>query len=137
MQPLDQFHAITGFEPNPMQAAMWERVGADDCAVLLKSPTGSGKTEAVLAPSLATVLRPDEAKRRRLFMVYPARSLVEDQIGRISGMFTRLSQDGRRLSLVVDTGGQSKRRLFEGGREVTESQYNPRRHLYDGDVIVT
>jgi len=112
-----------------MQAAMWQRVTSDDCAVLLKSPTGSGKTEAVVAPSLAM--------ERRLFMVYPARSLVEDQIRRIEKTFKRLSQGGKRLSLVVDTGGQSARRLFEHGEEVTDRQFNSRRHLYDGDVIVT
>jgi len=112
-----------------MQAAMWQRVTSDDCAVLLKSPTGSGKTEAVVAPSLAM--------ERRLFMVYPARSLVEDQIRRIEKTFKRLSQGGKRLSLVVDTGGQSARRLFENGEEVTDRQFNSRRHLYDGDVIVT
>ncbi len=136
MQHLKSFNDITGCEPYPMQQAMWERVTSDDCAVLLKSPTGSGKTEAVLAPSLWTVLH-EEEKKRRLFMVYPARSLVEDQIGRIEKTFKHLSQDGKRLSLVVDTGGQSARRLFEDGKEVTDRQFNSRRHLYDGDVIVT
>ena len=128
MQSLD-FKSITGFDPNPMQAAMWDRVVSDDCAVLLKSPTGSGKTEAVVAPSLA--------KGRRLFMIFPARSLVEDQIGRLESLFTRQSKEGKRLSLVVDTGGRSERRVFEHGKEATAQQFNSRRHLYDGDVIVT
>lgn len=129
MPRIEEFQTITSFTPNPMQAAMWDRVSSDDCAVLLKSPTGSGKTESVLVPSLAA--------RRRLFMVYPARSLVEDQIGRIESVFTRLSQNGKRFALVVDTGGQSSRRLFENGQEITDQQFNSRRHLYDGDVIVT
>jgi CRISPR-associated endonuclease/helicase Cas3 len=129
MQPLESFQTIIDFTPNPTQIAMWQQVTGDDCAVLLKSPTGSGKTEAVLVPSLAM--------ERRLFMIYPARSLVEDQIGRIETLFMCLSKNGKRRSLVVDTGGQSSRRLFEGGQEVTDRQFNSRRHLYDGDVIVT
>lgn len=158
MQPLDGFQAITDFfrsllppdgAPNPMQVAMWEQVTSDDCAVLLKSPTGSGKTEAVLAPSLWTVLHGQETGRRRLFMVYPARSLIEDQIGRIESLFARLSQDGRRLSLVVDTGGQSARRVWENGLEdqpdrgelsadaLKWAERRRHRHLYDGDVIIT
>lgn len=123
------FYEITEKTPNPMQAAMWNRVMDNDCAVLLKSPTGSGKTEAVVAPALK--------KGLRLFMVFPARSLVEDQIGRLESLFMRLSKNGKRLSLVVDTGGQSARRLFQNGEEIKDQQFNSRRHLYDGDVVVT
>lgn len=149
MQPLDGFQAITGFLPNPMQVAMWEQVTGDDCAVLLKSPTGSGKTEAVMAPSLWTVLQDQEIGRRRLFMIYPARSLVEDQIQRIEALFSKLSQGGKRLSLVVDTGGQSVRRVWKNGVEdrlnkeelsvdaLKWAERRRHRHLYDGDVIVT
>jgi len=124
------FADLAGFRPNPMQEAMAEVVASDDCAVLLQSPTGSGKTEAVVVPGLQADLR--------LFLIYPARSLVDDQTQRLAGMFLRLSsQPGQRFSLVVDTGGESLRRVFAGGRETTLEADNPRRHLYDGDVIVT
>ena len=128
MQSLD-FESIIGFSPNPMQEAMWDRITSGDCAVLLKSPTGSGKTEAVVAPSMAI--------ERRLFMIFPARSLVEDQIGRLESLLTRQSKEGKRLSLVVDTGGRSERRVFQNGTRFTDGQSSARRHLYDGDVIVT
>jgi len=129
MPPIEKFEEIAGFKPNDMQKAMWEYVVGDDCGVLLKSPTGSGKTEAVLIPSLAT--------GRRLFMIFPTRSLVEDQIGRIAEKLLKLSAAGKRYALVVDTGGQSQRRVFLNTKEITDQQFNSRRHLYDGDVIIT
>jgi CRISPR-associated endonuclease/helicase Cas3 len=129
MPPIEKFEEITGFEPNPMQKAMWKHVTNDDCAVLLKAPTGSGKTEAVLIPGLV--------KGRRMFMIFPTRSLVDDQIGRVVAALVKLSAFGKQYSLVVDTGGQSYRRLFLSGQEITSQQFNSRRHLYDGDVIIT
>lgn len=129
MPSIEKFKGITTFEPNDMQKAMWQRVTSDDCAVLLKSPTGTGKTEAVLVPALAS--------GRRLFMIYPTRSLVEDQIKRVEIMMRTLSDGGKQYSLVVDTGGESKRRVFRNKEEITDKQFNSRRHLYDGDVIIS
>ena len=128
----EQYRHWVGFNPNPMQQEMfWQLAASDaDVAVLLKSPTGSGKTEAVFVPSLCG--------RQRLFMIYPARSLVEDQQGRFERIFQRLSAEaGQRYSFVLDTGGDARRRVFEQGKETTLEQWNPRRHLYDGDVILT
>ena len=64
------------FKPNPMQEELSSLISPAKAnpALLLKSPTGSGKTEAVLVPSLL--------EERRLFLIFPSRSLVEDQIGR-------------------------------------------------------
>ncbi|MEW6365981.1 MAG: CRISPR-associated helicase Cas3' [Acidobacteriota bacterium] len=135
MASLDEFKSISGYEPNPMQTLMWELVTGDDCATLLKSATGTGKTEAVVVPSLWTVL--NAQAKRRLFMIYPARSLVEDQMGRIDSLLAKLSSKGNRLSFVVDTGAASQRHIYENGGRVEGSLLNPRRHLYDGDIIVS
>jgi CRISPR-associated endonuclease/helicase Cas3 len=57
------------FMPNPMQKEMWDAIANNDHpAILLKSPTGSGKMEAILFPSLA--------KGYRLLLPLPARSLL-------------------------------------------------------------
>lgn len=125
---------ITGFDtPNPMQRQVWARVyeGKWGVGLLLKAPTGSGKTEAVSVPGLA---RGD----RRLIMVYPTRSLVEDQIGRFQRILASHSKyiSERMLTLVVDTGAQSMRYAWRDGVKVDVTG-NPRRHLYHGDVIIT
>ncbi|MCQ3938583.1 MAG: CRISPR-associated helicase Cas3' [Chloroflexi bacterium] len=129
MPAIEKFKEITTYEPNDMQRAMWQRVTSEDCAVLLKSPTGTGKTESVLVPALAS--------GRRLFMIYPTRSLVEDQIQRAESVMLKLSDNGKQFSLVIDTGGESRRRVFRNKKEITDQQFNSRRHLYDGDVIIS
>lgn len=128
----EQYQHWRKLTPNPMQQEMFRQLASPnaDAAVLLKSPTGSGKTEAVFVPSLYG--------QQRLFMIFPARSLVEDQQGRFEEIFQQQSKEtGQRYSLVLDTGGDAKRRVFERGKETTLEQWNPRRHLYDGDVILT
>ncbi len=127
----EDYQQIVGFAPNPMQEEMFEKVTSGDCATLLKAPTGSGKTEAVLVPALAGLLTGEQP--RRLFLILPTRSLVDDQIARVEKIFNHLAPKvSRRLALVVDTGGQSYRKVWEKGR--VEKQH---RHLYDGDVILT
>ncbi len=116
------------FKPNPMQEELFSLISPDKAnpALLLKSPTGSGKTEAVLAPSLL--------EERRLFLIFPSRSLVEDQIGRCEKYLCKISQESSKpYSLVIDTGGQSSRIVFANG----ERQSDSNRHLYDGNVIIT
>ena len=95
-------------------------------ALLLKAPTGSGKTEAVLIPSLES--------GRRLFLIFPSRSLVDDQISRCEKYLQRAAKEvNESYALVVDTGAEAQRTVFtKGGREE-----HGRRHLYDGDVILT
>lgn len=125
---------ITGFDaPNPMQRQVWAHVYGSRWGVglLLKAPTGSGKTEAVSVPALT-------GGDRRLIMVYPTRSLVDDQIGRFQQMLASSSKhaSGRTLTLVVDTGAESRRYAWKDGKEADVTG-NPRRHLYHGDVIIT
>ncbi len=120
--------------PNPMQCAVWDAIrnGEWGVSLLLKGPTGSGKTEAISVPALAM-----GDTDRRLIMVYPTRSLVDDQIGRFERMLTAQSRHvNRPLTLVIDTGAESVRRAWRGGDEIP-LKGNTRRHLYHGDVIIT
>lgn len=128
----DAYQKIVGFAPNPMQEAMFKRITQGDCAALLKAPTGSGKTEAVLVPALTGLLDSDSS--RRLFLILPTRSLVDDQVQRVEKTLAHLSrQVNREPALVVDTGGQSYRETWRNGK----SSGKHYRHLYDGDVILT
>lgn len=128
------YKQITEFDnPNPMQREVWSHIYGDEWGVglLLKAPTGSGKTEAVSVPALAS-------GERRLIMVYPTRSLVDDQIKRFQRMLAARSEHVERaLVLVVDTGTKSRRYAWRNGKEIKLPAGSPRRHLYQGDVIVT
>ena len=123
---LDAYQQIAQFNPNPMQEELFNLITEKNPALLLKSPTGTGKTEAVLVPSLIT--------KRRLFLIFTARSLAEDQIGRCEKYLCKMSEVlSKPYSLVIDTGGQSARIVFDNG----ECKPAGRRHLYDGNVIIT
>ena len=126
---LNAYKQFTEFDkPNPMQKELLERIAPAEKspAILLKAPTGSGKTEAVLIPSLES--------GRRLFLIFPSRSLVDDQIDRCEKSLQRASEKtDRSYTLVVDTGAESVRTVFKDGKASEKG----RRHLYDGDVILT
>ncbi len=126
---LDRYQKLGAkFKPNPMQEELFSLLSPAKAnpALLLKSPTGSGKTEAVLVPSLT--------EERRLFLIFPSRSLVEDQVGRCEKYLCKISQGSSKPhSLVIDTGGQSSRIVFANGKR----QPDANRHLYDGNVIIT
>lgn len=129
------YQQLAGFAPNPMQAEVFQAIcDSDDPALLVKGPTGTGKTESVLFPALA--------KGYRLFLPLPARSLLEDQKDRIEKYLLKFSQlsenQNREVSLVVDTGSQMYRWVYQNGEDITkELKINLRRHLYKGDVILT
>ena len=123
-----QQFAAENFTPNPMQETLFTHIATEgeNPALLLKAPTGSGKTEAVLIPSLHA--------KRRLFLIFPTRSLVDDQIRRCEEYLQRASeQTNKPYALVVDRGSEASRSVFKNGVESKEG----RRHLYDGDVILT
>ena len=127
---LEAYQKFTKFEegPNPMQKELFDHIAPKkkNPALLLKAPTGSGKTEAVVIPSLSA--------ERRLFLIFPTRSLVDDQIGRCEKYLQRASEKtDRPYALVVDRGSEASRTVFKNGEESKEGK----RHLYDGDVILT
>ena len=129
---LDAYQQIAGteFTPNPMQDKLFALIAPKEKnpAILLKAPTGSGKTEAILVPSLAAECP------RRLFLIFPSRSLVDDQIGRCEEYLCRASENtGKSYALVIDTGAESSRTVFKDGK----GEEPGKRHLYDGDVILT
>ncbi|WP_286391824.1 CRISPR-associated helicase Cas3' [Pseudanabaena mucicola] len=123
------------FSPNKMQKDLAEAldpINNPNPAIILKAPTSSGKTEAILFPALANDYR--------LFLVLPTRSLLEDQKERIESYLIRVSNltenKDREISLVVDTGAQMDRWLFTNGA-ISKPKVNSRRHLYKGNVILT
>ena len=125
---IEAYQNLAKFKPNPMQEELFDYITPKEQnpALLLKAPTGSGKTEAVLIPSLESC--------RRLFLIFPSRSLVEDQIGRCEEYLQCASKKtDRPYALVIDTGAESVRTVFENGKALPKG----RRHLYDGDVILT
>ncbi len=127
---LEAYQKFTKFEdgPNPMQEELFDHIAPkkNNPALLLKAPTGSGKTEAVLIPSLDS--------DRRLFLIFPSRSLVDDQISRCEEYLQRASEKtDRPYALVVDRGSEASRTVFENGKKLETGK----RHLYDGDVILT
>jgi CRISPR-associated endonuclease/helicase Cas3 len=118
-------------EANPMQEAVWRYfAGTEGVGLLLKGPTGSGKTEAIVIPALA--------HGRRLIMVYPTRSLVDDQIARLSIILSKFSyvNGGKPVTLNIDTGATSERQTWVNGESIAIIG-NTRRHLYQGDIIIT
>ena len=127
---LTAYQRFTGskFTPNPMQEDLFTRIATEggNPALLLKAPTGSGKTEAVLIPSLNA--------ERRIFLIFPSRSLVDDQIDRCENYLRCASEKtDKAYALVVDTGAESIRTVFKDGKALEQGK----RHLYDGDVILT
>lgn len=135
LDSLSIYQAVGGFSPYAMQAEMMNALSQEQNphpAILLKAQTGTGKTEAIVFPSLANDYR--------LILVLPTRSLLEDQRERIHGYlesFSSLEHNrDREISLVVDTGAEMDRWLYING-EVKKPKVRPRRHLYKGNIILT
>ena len=125
---LETYQQFAEFSPNPMQGELFDCIASKEQnpALLLKAPTGSGKTEAVLIPSLNA--------KRRIFLIFPSRSLVDDQIDRCEKYLQCASKKmNKSYALVIDTGAESVRTVFKNGEALEKG----RRHLYDGDVILT
>jgi CRISPR-associated endonuclease/helicase Cas3 len=128
---IESFYKIaTGFTPHIMQREIWRTViENNDTALLLKAPTGSGKTEAASLPLLGD--------NKRVVIVLPSKALLDDHFGRFSTILTELSKDGAKR-LLIDTGDRSELYRFVRGAKIErDSDIKKDKHLYRGDVILT
>lgn len=131
---MNQFYeAVAGFAPNPLQERVWEEMAGGDFGLLVKAGTGTGKTESTALPALNA--------GKQLIMVYPTRSLVDDQIGRFSTYLERISAleqyRDKIVTLTIDTGARSQRICWRNGAPFAGTSERLTRHLYSGNVIIT
>ena len=133
---IDQFYKlIVGFPPNPLQVALWHAYdqSGGHPALLVRAGTGTGKTEAVLLPALHDV--DSLGKRRRIIMVLPSKSLIDDMGQRVIAIGDALSKNKKMdLNITVDMGGSCKRFSCRNG-DVVKTTYH--RHLFADDIIIT
>lgn len=77
--------------PYEHQVRGWEQINALNFPLLLKAPTGSGKTEAVIAPFLSQFISNRFHIAPRLLYVLPMRVLVNSLAGRIKRYTQKIS----------------------------------------------
>lgn len=77
--------------PFDHQITLWERIHALDFPLLLKAPTGAGKTEAILAPFLSQFVDNKFTIAPRMIYVLPMRVLVNSVAARIKKYAHRIS----------------------------------------------
>jgi CRISPR-associated endonuclease/helicase Cas3 len=77
--------------PYKHQLEVWERLANNEYPLLLKAPTGSGKTEAVLAPFLNQFLEKRFTIAPRLIYTLPMRVLVNSVAERITGYANKVN----------------------------------------------
>lgn len=77
--------------PYEHQVSSWEQINALNFPLLLKAPTGSGKTEAVLAPFLSQFINNKFHIAPRLLYVLPMRVLVNSVAERIKRYAQKIS----------------------------------------------
>lgn len=117
------------FIPNALQQTVWNCWEEGKAGLIVKAPTGTGKTEACAYPALA--------RRKRVVLVLPAKALVDDHKERFRGVLHRLSGDDKKLRrLLVDTGDSTELYVYDGTNPTPEPATN-NRHLYRADVILT
>jgi CRISPR-associated endonuclease/helicase Cas3 len=133
---MEQFYKNTvAFEPNPLQHEVWNAYYQSEGhpALLIRAGTGTGKTEAILLPALNDV--DNLGKRRRIIMVLPSKSLIEDMSQRVIAIANSLSLHGiTDLNITVDMGGSCKRFSCRNGEDI---RYTYHRHLFADDIIIT
>lgn len=114
------------FAPNALQRDVWERHETGDSGLIVKAPTGTGKTEACIYPLLA--------RSKRVVLALPAKALVDDHTQRFRKIFERLG--GRQRRLLIDTGDEVKMYVYNESGKEAEPDTN-HRHLYRADLIIT
>ncbi|ROL57231.1 CRISPR-associated helicase Cas3' [Bacteroidetes/Chlorobi group bacterium Naka2016] len=86
-----QFKNIFGFNPHDFQTKVFKTVTEGNFPILIKAPTGSGKTEAVLAPFLSQFMDNDFRIAPRMIYVLPMRVLVNSIAKRIENYAKKIS----------------------------------------------
>jgi len=79
--------------PFKYQHQVWDLIHNSELPILLRAPTGSGKTEAVLAPFLAQFLEKKFPIAPRLIYVLPMRVLVNNIAKRIERYAKNISKN--------------------------------------------
>lgn len=88
-------------EPYDFQKLVWEKVFSNSFPLLLSAPTGSGKTEAVVAPFLFQFINYNFCIAPRLIYVLPMRVLANSIANRIEVYARRVSTN---ISVKVQHG---------------------------------
>ncbi len=107
------FHQLTGFTPNPFQLRVADAL-LDERSVVLRAPTGSGKTWAVVAPFLYA-LHTNNPIADRLLYALPLRSLATSLFDSTHTAATKCEHTeslGNRIR--IQTGERRDDALFEG-----------------------
>ena len=95
--------------PFKHQMSIWESIHTMKYPLLLKAPTGSGKTEAVIAPFLAQFIENNFYIAPRLIYALPMRALVNNIANRIEKYAKRISHY---ISVEVQHGDVSNAPFF-------------------------
>jgi CRISPR-associated endonuclease/helicase Cas3 len=92
LSPYSFYKKFLGIEsPYEYQLVLWERIQSSKFPLLVKAPTGSGKTEAVLAPFLFQFVENKFYIAPRLIYVLPMRVLVNNIATRIQNYAHKVS----------------------------------------------
>ena len=114
--------------PNALQETVWSCWEKSETGLIVKAPTGTGKTEACIYPALA--------QNKRVVFVLPAKALVDDHTQRFKRVLSNLSCEDKKLRrLLVDTGDSAD--LYTFSDMQCDIAKNERNHLYRADVILT
>lgn len=79
--------------PHSHQIELWEAFNENKFPIIVKAPTGSGKTEAIIAPFLCQFLENNFYIAPRLIYVLPMRVLVNNIANRIKKYAEKISSD--------------------------------------------
>ncbi len=102
----EEFKKLIGFYPYPFQEKVFQAI-LEGKSVILRAPTGSGKSEAILAPFLYTkIIKKDSNFFNQLIYALPIRVLVEN----LGNRFRNYCKD--RLKVAVHHGENPESELF-------------------------
>lgn len=102
MEANEFYNKILGIStPYTHQIKVWGKLKSNQFPLLLRAPTGSGKTEAILAPFLNQFIEKEFPLAPRLIYTLPMRALVNSVAERIQNHTKRLNLD---LSVEIQHG---------------------------------